>query len=97
MDNVGSISSQSDWVKVYFESQTDNLLINQVWGMRERWESRITPKAFDLCYGHVIRPFKEHLKWSSLRKTTGALKSCFRTCSFYDAILDVKKADRYKI
>ena len=57
MDNAGSISSQSDWVKVYFESQTDNLLINQVWGMRERWESRITPKAFDLCYGHGIRPF----------------------------------------
>lgn len=43
-DNVGSIrSGESDWVKVYFESQTHNMLINQAGGLKERWESRITP------------------------------------------------------
>lgn len=52
LDNVGSIrSGESDWVKVYFESQTQNMLINQVGGMKERWESRITPRHLTCVMG----------------------------------------------
>lgn len=52
LDNVGSIrSGESDWVKVYLESQTHNMLINQVGGMRERWESRITPRHLTCVMG----------------------------------------------
>lgn len=44
------------------------------------------PKAFDLGNGYVIRSFNTGRQRS--------LKSCLRTCSFYDTLLAVRKADR---
>lgn len=58
LDNVGSIrSGESDWVKVYSESQTHNMLINQVGGHERKVGIKDNLKAFDLCNGHVVMAF----------------------------------------